>query len=352
MENKKEFKTDEKAWLTPFRKNLTDWYRRCGRKLPWRMTKNPYDIWVSEIMLQQTQVETVKGYFERFIKAFPDTKALAKADEDAVFKQWEGLGYYRRAKHLMEAAKTVEEKFGGIFPSDYEALRSLKGVGAYTASAVASIAFGIPKGVVDGNTLRIISRIYNRQDNIALDKTKKEYQKVMDKLIEDTEPSDFNQAMMDLGAMICTPRRPDCGQCPVSDFCEAHRCGTEAILPVNIKAKTKSDFYYITAVLKYKDKYMLIKNRDGLLEKLYGLVQYEAESPAAFEDMFYDEYKAPVRLLDYGKEIKHVFTHKIWHMNVYYGEILEKPENVCLYTKEEMLALPIPTAHQKALALF
>lgn len=352
MENKKEFTVPEQSWLPAFRKKLTEWYKCCGRRLPWRMTKNPYDIWISEIMLQQTQVETVKGYFERFIAAFPDIKTLASADEDAVFKQWEGLGYYRRAQHLMEAAKTIEEKFGGVFPSDYEEIRSLKGIGAYTASAVASIAFGIPKGVVDGNTLRIVSRIFNRQDNIALDKTKKEYQKIMDNLIKDTEPSDFNQAMMDLGAMVCTPRKPSCEKCPVSDFCEACKKGTAAILPVNIKAKKKSDFYYITAVLKYKDKYMLIKNKDGLLQNLYGLVQYEAESPAAFEDMFYDEYRAAVRLLDYGKEIKHVFTHKIWHMNVYYGEILEKPENVGLYTRDEMLSLPIPTAHQKALALF
>lgn len=199
--------------LDGFLKALTDWYKASGRDLPWRRTKNPYNIWISEIMLQQTQVDTVKGYYERFIKAFPDTKTLAAAEDDAVFKLWEGLGYYRRAKHLKEAAAYIENENGGIFPNQYETLLKLKGVGNYTASAVASIAYGIPKGVVDGNTLRIISRLYNRQDNIALEKTKKEYQRIMDWMIEDTDASDFNQAMMDLGAMICTPRKPDCGHC-------------------------------------------------------------------------------------------------------------------------------------------
>ena len=349
----KDMNVSEIIDIQAFTKTLGQWYRKNGRDLPWRHTTDPYCIWISEIMLQQTQVETVKGYYERFIRAFPDTKSLAGAMEDEVFKQWEGLGYYRRAKHLIEAAKTVEYEMGGRFPDSFDGLLGLKGVGMYTASAVASIAYGIKKGVIDGNTLRIISRVYNRQDNIALDKTKKNYQEIMDTMIADTNPSEFNQAMMDLGATICTPRNAKCGECPVRKFCLAFKHHTVGILPVNVKARSKTEHYYITAVLKCKDKYMMIKNKDGLLENLYGLVQYEAESPAAFEDQFYDTYHTSVRLLEYAKEVKHVFTHKVWHMNAYFGRIDEALQNSdCLYTKEELLTLPISTAHQKVLKLF
>lgn len=338
--------------IEKFRVAVTRWYKEHGRDLPWRRTKNPYNIWISEIMLQQTQVDTVKGYYERFIDAFPNTAALSEAKDDDVFKLWEGLGYYRRAKHLKAAAVYVEEECGGMFPDSYDGLKKLKGVGNYTASAIASIAYGIPKGVIDGNTLRIISRLYNRQDNIALDKTKKEYQEIMDRLIENTDASDFNQAMMDLGAMVCTPKKPDCGHCPAAQFCMAKASGTATILPVNIKPRSKAEFDYITAVLKYKDKYMLVKNKDGLLENLYGLIQYDVQSPAAFEDAFEAEYKASVRLTDFGKEIKHVFTHKIWRMNVYLGIFYENPGDEYLYTEQELCALPISTAHKKALRLF
>lgn len=338
--------------LQGFQTALIEWYKNDGRDLPWRHTKNPYDIWISEIMLQQTQVDTVKGYYERFIQAFPNTKALSAASDDAVFKLWEGLGYYRRARHLKEAAAYVEESLNGQFPDTYEGLLQLKGVGNYTASAVASIAYGIAKGVVDGNTLRIISRLYNRQDNIALDKTKKEYQRMMDWMIDGTDASDFNQAMMDLGAMICTPKKPECAHCPIAAYCRAKTAGTAAILPVNIKPRSKAEFDYITAVLMYKDSYMLIKNKEGLLENLYGLVQYEVQSPIAFEEAFEAAYGAAVRLTDYGKEIKHVFTHKVWHMNVYFGTIYENPGDAYLYTKAQLKALPISTAHKKALELF
>ena len=195
---------------------------------------------------------------------------------------------------------------------------------------------------------------------LSLDKTKKAYQLLMDELIHGTDPSMFNQGMMDLGAGICTPKHPDCTHCPVSLFCEAHASGTESLLPVNIKNTSKTDLYYITAILKKDDKYFLVKNKDGLLENLYGFVQYEVESPVSFEETFYDNYGLSVRLYEYCKEIKHVFSHRIWHMNVYLGEILDTPEALSsseknlseqlsthLYTMEEMSELPISTAHRK-----
>ena len=245
-------------------------------------------------------------------------------------------------------------EFSGTFPATYEDILSLKGIGSYTASAISSIAFGLPHGVIDGNTLRILSRILNCQENIAKDSTKKLYQAIMDQFIALGDPSDFNQGMMDLGATICTPKNPDCPNCPVKDFCQANLCQTQKLLPVSIKNKNKEDIYFITAILRYKNKYFLIKNEDGLLSGLYGLVQYETESPRGFEDAFYETYHTGVRLLEYEKEFRHVFSHRVWHMSVYYGEIEgpgAKELSEYLYTYEELQKLPVPTAHKKILEL-
>ena len=249
---------------------------------------------------------------------------------------------------MQEAAKDIVENHNGIFPSRYEDIIKLKGIGNYTASAISSIAYGIEKGVIDGNTLRILSRVYNRQDNIALEKTKKAYQTLMDELISGTDPSDFNQGMMDLGATICTPRNPKCDLCPVQSLCEAYAHGTTGILPVNIKNTSKTDIYYITAILKKGDRYFLLKNEEGLLQNLYAFPQYEVESPLSFEEAIYDEHGLTVRLYEYCKEIKHVFSHRIWHMNVYIGEILDSDDTLShLYDEDALEALPISTAHRK-----
>lgn len=333
--------------IKKFQENLIDWYEKNCRDLPWRHTKDPYAIWVSEIMLQQTQVDTVKPYYLRFLDTLPDIASLANADEDTAFKLWEGLGYYRRVRHMQEAAKQIMEQYNSMFPVEYEEIIKLKGIGNYTASAISSIAFGQEKGVIDGNTLRILSRIYNRQDNVALEKTKKVYQKLMDELIMGTDPSKFNQGMMDLGATICTPRKPKCDECPVNSLCQARASDTENILPVNIKNTSKRDIYYITAILRKDDQYFVIKNDEGLLQNLYGFVQYEVESPISFEEAFYDEYGHNIRLYDYCKEIKHVFSHRIWHMNVYLGEITDSVSKEHLYSEEELELLPMSTAHRK-----
>ncbi len=335
-----------------FQNNLIQWYEENGRDLPWRHTKDPYAIWVSEIMLQQTQVDTVKPYFLRFIETLPTVESLANAEEDVAFKLWEGLGYYRRIRHMQEAARDIVENYQGVFPKTYDTILKLKGIGNYTASAISSIAFGIEKGVIDGNTLRILSRIYNRQDNIALDKTKKAYQLLMDELIAGCDPSAFNQGMMDLGATICTPRNPKCEQCPVKDQCVANANHTENILPVNIKNTSKTDIYYITAILKKDNRYFMIKNEEGLLQNLYAFPQFEVESPISFEEAFYDEYGFEIRLYEYCKEIKHVFSHRIWHMNVYLGEILTTDTEISnLYDEITLDELPISTAHRKVYEL-
>ncbi len=342
--------------IQEFQHTLLSWYDQCGRDLPWRHTADPYSIWVSEIMLQQTQVETVKGYYTRFLSVLPDIKSLAQADQDTAYKLWEGLGYYSRIRNMQAAAKTIMTEHNGIFPSDHKDILSLKGIGPYTAAAISSIAFGNEKGVIDGNTLRIISRLFDLSDNIAKDQTKKTFQQIIDTLIKGSDPSAFNQAMMDLGATICTPKKPVCDACPVRDFCQAYASDRISILPVNVKKVKHDELIYVTAVLYVGDAIYLFKNKDGLLQNLYALPQYEAESPFEFERLFEDEYDTAVRLNHYIKEVKHVFTHKTWHMHVYAGMIADEkslPDQIRknLYSIDQINTLAISTAHRKVLAL-
>ena len=334
--------------------NVTAWYRQNGRDLPWRRTGNPYHIWISEIMLQQTQVDTVKPYYERFIEALPTVEDLAGADEQRVFKLWEGLGYYRRAAHLKEAASMIVNEYHGRFPETYEELLKLKGVGMYTASAIASIAFGIPKGVVDGNTLRIIARLFNREDNIALQKTKNAFVEIMDAMIRYADPSDFNQGMMDLGAMICTPSKPSCDGCPVASLCQARECQTILRLPVNNKAVNKSILEYMTVVIRDGERYFMVQNEQGLLQHLYGFAQYGCDTPSEFEKTFYDDYGMKIRLTQYIGDIKHVFTHREWRMHVYGGEVVGPAPGSMrdFYRLEDVEQLPVSTAHLKVLKAY
>ncbi len=343
---------------------VVHWYKAHGRVLPWRKTKDPYKIWISEIMLQQTQVETVKPYYERFVEVLPTVHDLAMADTEKVYKLWEGLGYYRRAAHLQEAAQTVVNDYGGVFPNTYEDLLKLKGVGMYPASAIASIAYGMPKGVIDGNTLRILARVGNYENNIALQKTKNAFSKIMDDIIVHADPSDFNQGMMDLGAMICTPKKPHCDLCPIAGLCLGRAEKTAERLPVNIKKVKKSVEVYMTPVIVSPKGIFVTKNKGGMLEHLYGLVQYPCELPSEFEKQFYENYGVRIRLIAYLQDVRHIFTHREWHMRVYVAETVgdtdfSETDNLFLWDEdagfrslEEIKKLPIATAHQKVLKAY
>ena len=299
-------------------------------------------------------MDTVKPYYERFIETLPTVEDLAGADEQRVFKLWEGLGYYRRASHLKEAASMIVNEYHGRFPETYEELLKLKGVGMYTASAIASIAFGIPKGVVDGNTLRIVARLFNREDNIALQKTKNAFGEIMDAMIRYAEPSDFNQGMMDLGAMICTPSKPSCDECPVASLCQSRECQTVLRLPVNNKVVNKSILEYMTVVIRDGDRYFMVQNEQGLLQHLYGFAQYGCDMPSEFEKAFYDDYGVKIRLTQYISDIKHVFTHREWRMHVYGGEVVDPATRPMrdFYKLEEIEQLPVSTAHLKVLKAY
>lgn len=329
---------------------LINWYNLNKRDLPWRKHDDPYAIWISEIMLQQTTTEAVIPYYNRFMKQFPTVHDLAKASLEDIYKQWEGLGYYRRAKHIHETAHIIVEKFHGIFPTRYQDILSLKGVGPYTAGAICSIAYHQEKPAIDGNVLRIIARTHLIQDNIALPQTQKCITNIVQELLKGYDASAFNQGLMDLGATICRPLHPQCDQCPIAPHCQAYASHQQNVLPINIKNIKRKELNYITGIITYNDSYMLIQNKQGLLENLYGCIQYACESPYSFVEEFEKEYGYTLTIDSYIKDIKHIFTHRTWHMHVYHF-ILDKPIKY-LYTHDELLKLPISTAHLKVLQTY
>jgi A/G-specific adenine glycosylase len=223
--------------IRPIQCALSAWYTTHKRDLPWRRTDNPYGIWIAEVMLQQTQVGTVASYYRRFLEHFPTVETLARASLDAVLKAWEGLGYYARARNLHRAAQLMVKDYGGCLPDTYKELLKLPGVGPYTAGAIASIAFGLDEPVLDGNVIRVLCRIFLIEEDIEKGASKKSLQALARGLIPSGKAGQFNQALMDLGAMICTPREPDCAHCPIASYCLAHQHERQTELPVRRKRK-------------------------------------------------------------------------------------------------------------------
>lgn len=331
-------------------KELIEWYIQNHRDFPWRKTTDPYHIWISEIMLQQTTTEAVIPYYERFFKRFPTILDLASAPLEDVYKMWEGLGYYRRAKHIHETAQVIVDQYHGQFPQDYHDILSLKGIGQYTAGAISSIAFHQERAAVDGNVLRIIARLFALKENIALTKTQKKITTLVEELIKGYDASSFNQGLMDLGATICRPVSPRCSLCPIQEDCQSYHSKQQNVLPINIKNIKHKDLHYITGIITYDDQYLLIKNPAGLLENLYGCVQYEVESPYSFIKQFKEEFRHDLTVISHVQDIKHVFTHRTWYMHVYHF-ILDNPMDN-LYKKDEIDKLALSTAHLKVFKSF
>lgn len=241
---------------------LSGWYDENRRDLPWRGETDPYKIWVSEIILQQTRVLQGWDYYFRFIETFPDVVSLARAPVEKVLKVWQGLGYYSRARNMHAAAKTIIEQHAGIFPSDYKDIITLKGVGEYTAAAIASIAFGVREPAVDGNVARIICRIFGIFDDINRNATKRAIAEKCRQLMLNIAPGDFNQAMMDFGSIICTPKSPHCDLCPFLSNCHAYRYGVIDTLPVKIKnIKIKKRFFHYFCFLN--EQRVIVQQREG-----------------------------------------------------------------------------------------
>jgi len=304
---------------------LLDWFDYNARILAWRETPLPYYIWVSEIMLQQTRVEAVKGYFDRFITALPDIKALAEVDEEKLLKLWEGLGYYNRVRNLQKAAQIVRKDYNGELPGDYESLLGLPGIGEYTAGAIASIAFHIPVPAIDGNVLRVTKRIAGSFDDITKNEVKKELRQDLIKIIPENRAGAFNQALMELGATVCIPNgKPLCEQCPVMHLCKAFHEDNVMKIPVKPAKKERRKEQRTILLMEYQDKFALRKRgAKGLLAGLWELPGIEGHLETHdLKELLYDWGINAESIEELGNA-KHIFSHIEWHMLGYYIKLRE-----------------------------
>lgn len=346
-----------KIHIPSFQEDLITWFKDHQRILPWRVDKNPYKIWVSEIMLQQTKVDTVIPYFNRFIKQYPTIEALAKAHEDDVLKAWEGLGYYSRARNLHAAVKEVVTKYDGEMPKNRAAMMTLKGIGPYTAGAILSIAFNLPEHAVDGNVMRVLSRILTIGADVTKASTRKIFEQAVTELISHDNPSYFNQGLMELGALICHPTSPNCEECPMNVYCRAYQTGIQIEYPVKSKKKRPRPVNMIAAVLTDEEGRLLIQRRpdEGLLANMWEFPNVEkhlsfANEKVQLKDAIETKYHIQVAPEAYAFSIEHIFTHLIWHIQVYKGTIqgeLHETDDVKLVFPEQISEYAFPVSHQK-----
>ncbi|WP_438347651.1 A/G-specific adenine glycosylase [Paenibacillus sp. FA6] len=336
-----------------FSENLLEWYLENRRDLPWRRHRNPYYIWISEIMLQQTRVDTVIPYFNRFIERFPTVEDLANAPEQDVLKCWEGLGYYSRARNLQYAAQQVLDLHGGQVPSDKESVLALKGVGPYTAGAVLSIAYNQPEPAVDGNVMRVLSRYFLIEEDIMKASTRVLMERLVVDLIPEGQASHFNQALMELGALVCTPKSPYCLTCPVMVHCEARIAGKEGELPIKSKSKPPRPEQRIVGLIEGQGTHaghVLIRQRpeSGLLARMWELPHII--SPIARGGRVADQNAQellgqelliegiPARRMEHFMDIEHIFSHIRWKLQVYHCKEEEQSlvaESTASYSLDE-----------------
>ena len=318
-------------------RKLIKWYEENKRDLPWRKTTNPYYIWVSEVMLQQTRVEAVQVYYERFIKTLPTIKDLAEIKEDKLLKLWEGLGYYSRVRNMQKTAKVLVSKGYDNLPNSKEALLALPGIGEYTAGAILSIAFQIPTVAIDGNVYRVLGRYYTIEESISKHSTYSIYEKKMKKILSVNNASEFTQSFMDLGSSICTPKNPKCDLCPLQEDCKAKKMHTTQNYPVKEKKKEQKIEERTVYIYLYKDKVAIQKRKNtGLLASMYEFPNNE-ELPSIIdiENKLLEE-NIDYQVVEEIGESKHVFSHIIWYMKGYLI-VLKEPLNKYIWvTKKEL----------------
>ena len=341
-----------------FRQHLVEWYQKEKRDLPWRRTSEPYKIWVSEVMLQQTRVDTVIPYFNRFMEKYPTIQSLAYAPQEELLKMWEGLGYYSRARNLQAGVKEVVEKYDGNVPDNRHDISKLKGVGPYTAGAILSIAYNKPEHAVDGNVMRVLSRVVHIEDDIALPKTRKVFEEVVEELIDQNYPGDFNQALMDLGATICTPTSPKCLLCPVSEFCTAFAEGDMERLPIKSKKTKMKKLQYDVFVAVNGDGEYLIEKRpsEGLLANMwqFPMIEVKKEELVRTSDIFQKKYSLEIeeQMKNNLQSFKHIFSHLTWEMNCHFVRVDlkgELPENAVFCKIDQINKLPMSVVMLKIL---
>jgi A/G-specific adenine glycosylase len=312
---------------------LIAWYQRNRRDLPWRRTRDPYRIWVSEIMLQQTRAQAAIPYYLRFLERFPDVAALAAAEENEVLAAWSGLGYYSRARNLHRAARTMDG-----FPRDYEAIRALPGVGPYTAAAIASIAFDLPYAVLDGNVLRVVARVRNDASDIGSAAVRERFRSIVQGWLDTRRPGVFNQAVMELGATVCLPRAPLCGECPLAPGCAARQAGTASQLPVKLRKTTPERIEAELAVVMRRGR-VLLWRRDDASRRMAGF--WELPAPDQLAD-----FRAARR----AGEFRHTITHHHYRFTVLEGTARRIPQEMRWFSRQELANIPLSTTARKALA--
>ena len=365
----------EEDKILSFRQKLLAWYDENKRDLPWRRSKNPYHIWVSEIMLQQTRVDTVIPYYERFLDWFPTVESLANAPEERLLKAWEGLGYYSRVRNMQTAAQQIMSEFEGKFPSTYEGISSLKGIGPYTAGAISSIAFNLPQPAVDGNVMRVLARLFEVNHDIGNPSNRKIFQAMMEVLIDPDRPGDFNQALMDLGSDIEGPVNPRPEESPVKEFSAAYQHGTMDRYPIKAPKKKPIPIFLKALVVQNSQGQFLLEKNES--EKLlagfwhFPLIEVDEFSDQTQDLDLFSQVEEPILELgpspqesfeqDYDlevdwqdlrfEEVKHIFSHRKWHIQIIAGRVTETQEyadrEVLWLSPEEFSNYPLAKPQQK-----
>ncbi|MAL18831.1 MAG: A/G-specific adenine glycosylase [Balneola sp.] len=337
---------------------MLNWYEDHKRQMPWRGEADPYKIWVSEIMLQQTRVEQATPYFKNFISLFPTVFDLAEAEQQKVLKAWEGLGYYSRARNLHSAAKTVVEEYNGKLPETYDEIIKLKGIGPYTAAAVTSIAFNKPNAVVDGNVIRVLTRYFGIEDDVRSSKTKNRVQDFADELIDKENPASFNQGMMELGSIVCKPSNPDCMECPVQSGCVATKMAKTDTIPYKSPAKKKPHHTIGVGIIEGEDGKLLIALRPenamlgGLWEFPGGKQEEGEEIHKTVERELKEELGVEVKAFKELMSLKHTYSHfsitlHAWMCKLVSGTPQPKSsQEIRWVEREELEKYPFPKANK------
>ena len=330
---------------------IVKWYQKQEKTLPWKQDKEPYHIWVSEIMLQQTRIEAVKKYYTRFMKELPTIHDLAIVPEEKLLKLWEGLGYYSRAKNLKKAAIQIEQEYNGKLPTSYTELLKLAGIGEYTAGAIASISYKEKVPAVDGNVLRVVSRVLASKEDVLLPETKRKFTKKLLEIMPD-KPGDFNEGLMELGEKICLPNTvPLCEICPIQEFCMANKENLTNEIPVRVKKQKRKIENKTVFILKYKNEIAIRKReKTGILANLYEFPNVLGEVSEEEIPKILEQWKIQFKNLHIKKHAKHIFTHIEWNMVVYEVEVKNKNKIWTWVTEKQMEnEYPLPTAFKKLL---
>lgn len=377
MTNLKDYGIDmwDAEKIASFRRTLLNWYDNEKRDLPWRRTKNPYHIWISEIMLQQTQVVTVIPYYERFLDWFPTIESLANAPEEKLLKAWEGLGYYSRVRNMQKAAQEIMENFGGVFPDNHKDILSLKGIGPYTAGAIASIAFGLPEPAVDGNVMRVMARLFEVNYDIGDPKNRKIFQAIMEVLIDPERPGDFNQALMDLGTDIESAKNPRPDESPIRFFSAAYLHGTYDKYPIKLPKKKPKPIQIQAFVIRNSDgDFLMEKNLDGrLLGGFWSFPIMETDVIGQQLDLF-EKNNAALQTIsqktrfedDYQLKpnwtsktfpaVKHTFSHQKWTIELIEGNVtttdFTTTKELRWIPQDQLSQYPMATPQKKMLKVY